>query len=104
MGQNYHLVHHLWPSIPWFEYQPAYEATKPLLDAKGSPQRIGIFETSEDGWNFLYDVLLGIRSHKKQRSKMRPLAKLLPSPKWRRRWISLLHRTAVSPNAKRRMI
>ena len=104
MGQNYHLVHHLWPSIPWFEYQPAYEATKPLLDAKGSPQRIGIFETSEDGWNFLYDVLLGIRSHKKRRSKMRPLAKLLPSPKWRRRWISLLHRTAVSPNAKRRMI
>ena len=37
MGQNYHLVHHLWPSIPWFEYKPAYEATKPLLDAKGSP-------------------------------------------------------------------
>ena len=23
MGQNYHLVHHLWPSIPWFEYKPA---------------------------------------------------------------------------------
>ena len=43
MGQNYHLVHHLWPSIPWFEYKPAYEATKPLLDAKGSPQRLGIF-------------------------------------------------------------
>ena len=39
MGQNYHLVHHLWPSIPWFEYKPAYEATKPLLNSKGSPQR-----------------------------------------------------------------
>ncbi len=101
MGQNYHLVHHLWPSIPWFEYKPAYEATKPLLDAKGSPQRIGIFESREDGFNFLYDVFLGIRSHKKRRSKMRPLAKLLPKSKWRRGWIELLHKTAVTPNAKR---
>ena len=101
MGQNYHLVHHLWPSIPWFQYKPAYEATKPLLDAKGSPQRIGIFETREDGFNFLYDVLLGIRSHKKRRSKMRRLAKLLPNTLWRRRWIELLHRTAVIPTAKR---
>ena len=47
MGQNYHLVHHLWPSIPWFEYKPAYEATA-LLTCKGFPQRLGIFETS--GW------------------------------------------------------
>jgi beta-carotene hydroxylase len=54
MGQNYHLVHHLWPSIPWFEYKPAYEATKSLLDSKGSPQRLGIFETRRDGYNFLY--------------------------------------------------
>ncbi|NBP32816.1 MAG: beta-carotene hydroxylase, partial [Synechococcaceae bacterium WB6_1B_055] len=37
MGQNYHLVHHLWPSIPWFLYQKAYRATKPLLDKRGSP-------------------------------------------------------------------
>ncbi len=44
MGQNYHLIHHLWPSIPWFEYKIAYEKTKPLLDKKGSPQRVGIFE------------------------------------------------------------
>ena len=102
MGQNYHLVHHLWPSIPWFEYKPAYEATKPLLDAKGSPQRIGIFETREDGFNFLYDVIVGIRSHKKRRSKMRPLAKILPNRKLRRGWIGLLHRTAVTPNSKRR--
>ncbi len=100
MGQNYHLVHHLWPSIPWFEYKPAYEATKPLLDAKGSPQRMGIFETKSDGLNFLYDILLGIRSHKKRRSRMRPLAKLLPNNRLRKKWIGLLHRTAVIPNAK----
>jgi len=100
MGQNYHLVHHLWPSIPWFEYKPAYEATKPLLDAKGSPQRLGIFETKEDSLNFLYDIVLGVRSHKKRRSKMRPLARLLPNKRWRKGWIWLLHRTAVTPRKK----
>ncbi len=98
MGQNYHLIHHLWPSIPWFEYKPAYEATKPLLDQKGSPQRMGIFETKADGLNFLYDVILGIRSHKKNRSKMRPFAKLLPSKRLRRKWINLLHTTALIPD------
>ena len=98
MGQNYHLVHHLWPSIPWFEYKPAYEVTKPLLDEKGSPQRMGIFETKKDGLNFLYDILLGVRSHKKSRSKMRPLANLMPTKKWRKRWIYLLRKTAVIPD------
>ncbi|KGG16695.1 MULTISPECIES: beta-carotene hydroxylase [unclassified Prochlorococcus] len=97
MGQNYHLVHHLWPSIPWFEYKPAYEEAKPLLDQKGSPQRMGIFESKKDGYNFLYDILIGIRSHKKSRSKMRPLASIIPNKKWRKRWISLLHKTAVIP-------
>ncbi len=98
MGQNYHLVHHLWPSIPWFEYKPAYEVTKPLLDEKGSPQRMGIFETKKDSLNFLYDILLGVRSHKKSRSKMRPLANLIPTKKLRKRWIYLLRKTAVIPD------
>ncbi len=102
MGQNYHLVHHLWPSIPWFEYQPAYQAAKPLLDAKGSPQRMGIFESRSDSLNFLYDVLIGIRSHKKRRSKMRPIAKFLPTIRLKRQWIGLLHRTAVIPNYSRK--
>ena len=100
MGQNYHLVHHLWPSIPWFEYKDAYEATKPLLDEKGSPQRMGIFESRKDGFNFLYDVLLGIRSHKKSRSKMRMLAWLFPNYLWKKKFITLLHRTAINPNPK----
>ena len=102
MGQNYHLVHHLWPSIPWFEYKPAYELTKPLLDSKGSPQRMGIFESHKDGFNFLYDIILGIRSHKKNRSKMRNFARLLPSKKLRRNFISLLHKTAIIPEHKRK--
>ncbi|ABX08190.1 beta-carotene hydroxylase [Prochlorococcus marinus] len=97
MGQNYHLIHHLWPSIPWFEYKAAYEKTKPLLDAKGSPQRMGIFESKQDSFNFLYDIFLGIRSHRKNRSKMRPLAKLMPNYRLKKSWINLIHKTAVLP-------
>ena len=60
LGQNYHLVHHLWPSIPWYKYQPAYYATKPLLDLKGCEQSLGLLE-KKNFWSFLYDVFLGIR-------------------------------------------
>ncbi len=60
LGQNYHLVHHLWPSIPWYKYQPAYYATKPLLDLKGCEQSLGLLK-SKNFWSFLYDVFLGIR-------------------------------------------
>ena len=101
MGQNYHLVHHLWPSIPWFEYKPAYEATKPLLDSKGSPQRLGLFETRVDLLNFLYDIFLGVRSHKSHGSKMRRLAKVMPSSRMRRGWMGLLQSTAVTPSRRR---
>jgi beta-carotene hydroxylase len=62
LGQNYHLVHHLWPSIPWYRYQPAYYAAKPVLDAKGCDQSLGLLE-GKNFWNFLYDVLIGIRLH-----------------------------------------
>jgi len=68
MGQNYHLVHHLWPSIPWYKYKPAYEVMKPLLDAKGCPQSLGLFQ-GKDFFGFLYDVFLGIRFHHKQSQK-----------------------------------
>ena len=64
LGQNYHLIHHLWPSIPWYNYKPAYEVMKPLLDAKGSPQTLGLLQ-GKDFWSFLYDVFLGIRFHHK---------------------------------------
>jgi beta-carotene hydroxylase len=97
MGQNYHLVHHLWPSIPWYLYQTAYGATKSLLDRHGSPQRLGIYESKTDLTNFLYDILLGIRSHRRRRSKLRWLAALMPSHASRRWLISLLHRTSVGP-------
>ncbi|MEB3235124.1 MAG: beta-carotene hydroxylase, partial [Cyanobacteriota bacterium] len=78
-------------------YRPAYHATKHILDAKGSPQRLGLFESRNDGFNFLYDIFLGVRSHRRRRSKLRPLAALMPTRHARRRVLALLHRTAVSP-------
>lgn len=65
MGQNYHLIHHLWPSIPWYKYQAAYRATRPLLDAKGCHQSLGLLE-GKSFWSFLYDLFLGIRFHHKR--------------------------------------
>jgi beta-carotene hydroxylase len=38
-----------------------------------------------------------VRSHKRRRSRLRPLAALMPSRHARRRVLELLHRTAVSP-------
>ncbi len=64
MGQNYHLIHHLWPSIPWYNYQNAYYATKPLLDAKGCYQTSGLLQ-QRDFWSFIYDLFIGIHPHKK---------------------------------------
>ncbi|WP_317037339.1 beta-carotene hydroxylase [Nodosilinea sp. E11] len=63
MGQNYHLVHHLWPSVPWYKYQPTYEVMRPLLDEKGSPQSLGLLQM-KDFFGFLYDLFLGIRLKK----------------------------------------
>lgn len=60
MGQNYHLVHHLWPSVPWYKYKPTYEVMRPLLDQKGSPQSLGLLQM-KDFFGFLYDLVLGIR-------------------------------------------
>ena len=59
LGQNYHLIHHLWPSIPWYNYQPAYYLMKPLLDEKGSPQTSGLLQ-KKDFFEFVYDVFIGI--------------------------------------------
>ncbi|QZZ18587.1 fatty acid desaturase [Leptothermofonsia sichuanensis E412] len=70
MGQNYHLVHHLWPSIPWYNYERAYFATKPLLDAKGSHQSLGLLQTTKDFFGFVYDIILGIHFHKKETAEV----------------------------------
>ncbi|MFM9159865.1 MAG: beta-carotene hydroxylase, partial [Dolichospermum sp.] len=62
LGQNYHLIHHLWPSIPWYNYQPAYYLMKPLLDEKGSPQTSGLLQ-KKDFFEFVYDIFIGIHLH-----------------------------------------
>jgi beta-carotene hydroxylase len=36
LGQNYHLVHHAWVTVPWFRYQEVFEAARPDLDAVGA--------------------------------------------------------------------
>jgi beta-carotene hydroxylase len=64
LGQNYHLIHHLWPSIPWYAYQKAYRETQPLLDAKGCDQSLGLLQ-GKSFLSFVYDVFLGIRFHGK---------------------------------------
>ena len=95
MGQNYHLIHHLWPSIPWFEYKIAYEKTKPLLDAKGSPQRVGIFESKEDTYNFLYDLLVGIRSHTKRRGILRKIINFIPIINLKKYFLRIINKTYI---------
>lgn len=67
-GQNYHLIHHLWPSIPWYRYQCAYYAAKPVLDAKQCYQSLGLLQ-GKDFWHFVYDLFLGIRFHPADHTK-----------------------------------
>jgi len=55
-GQNYHLAHHLWPNVPWYNYERAYWSQRELLLAKGAPHGLGLT------WpTFLYDALIGLR-------------------------------------------
>jgi len=39
LGQNYHLIHHLWTTIPWYRYRRVFAATERELAARGC--RIG---------------------------------------------------------------
>lgn len=34
-AQNYHLVHHLWPAIPWYRYRKAFKQVYPELKRLG---------------------------------------------------------------------
>ena len=41
LGQNYHLVHHAWVTVPWFCYEPVFEAVRGDLEAVGARTRRG---------------------------------------------------------------
>tara|TARA_R110001592_G_scaffold272544_1_gene539354 strand:- start:3651 stop:5567 length:1917 start_codon:yes stop_codon:yes gene_type:complete len=37
LGQNYHLIHHMYPRLPWYKYQEVYHKILPDLEAHGAP-------------------------------------------------------------------
>ncbi|TQV70931.1 2Fe-2S iron-sulfur cluster binding domain-containing protein [Aliikangiella marina] len=37
LGQNYHLVHHMYPKVPWYRYKTVYEQILPDLERNQSP-------------------------------------------------------------------
>jgi beta-carotene hydroxylase len=46
LGQNYHLVHHLWTTIPWYRYQTVFGQVRGALAARGC--RIGALAPATD--------------------------------------------------------
>jgi len=46
LGQNYHLIHHMYPRVPWYRYKNVYTKIKPDLLAKKAP--IEEFRTSTE--------------------------------------------------------
>jgi fatty acid desaturase len=36
LQQNLHLMHHLWPSVPFYNYDRLFRALRPVLVAEGS--------------------------------------------------------------------
>jgi ferredoxin-NADP reductase/fatty acid desaturase len=36
-GQNYHLIHHLYPRLPWYKYQEVFNRILPDLERKQAP-------------------------------------------------------------------
>lgn len=36
LQQNLHLVHHLWPGVPFYNYRRLFTALRPVLDARGA--------------------------------------------------------------------
>ena len=36
LQQDRHLIHHLYPSVPWYRYRAVFREIRPLLDAEGA--------------------------------------------------------------------
>jgi beta-carotene hydroxylase len=59
-GQNYHLAHHLWPTVPWYNYEKAYWSRQELFIEQGALHGINLTPQQ-----FIYDCLIGIHLPKK---------------------------------------
>lgn len=35
LGQGYHLIHHMIPSVPWYRYESTFQEMRPLLEGHG---------------------------------------------------------------------
>lgn len=44
-GQSYHLVHHLFPRIPWYQYKQGYHRIKPLLKEHNATIEYALYKT-----------------------------------------------------------
>ncbi len=64
-GQNYHLAHHLWPTVPWYNYEKAYYSCQKSLIQKGALHGLG-FDSPQAWAGFIYDALIGIHWHPRQ--------------------------------------
>lgn len=40
--QNWHLMHHLWPSVPFYNYERLYKRLQPVLEEKGARHHEGV--------------------------------------------------------------
>lgn len=40
LGQNYHLIHHMYPRVPWYLYQRVYRRIRPDLEANAAQSLI----------------------------------------------------------------
>ncbi len=49
LGQNYHHIHHLYPRVPWYNYQRVFNHIRPELEAKNAPIEI-LFSKTKPGF------------------------------------------------------
>ena len=48
LSQNYHLLHHLYPAVPFYRYSAAWRALQPKLEAKGA-RTVSVFDLHGTG-------------------------------------------------------
>lgn len=63
LGQNYHLLHHLHPTIPWFYYRKAYIKSEEILNRNSCRTSLDVFEP-QNFRQFILDILLGVKHSK----------------------------------------